>query len=120
MFPHFAFKFNELSSLSDIVAQHHETGRRPSTISFLAAVLEVDGPASVLLKRGPEAGKDVAVLNLIVAEDQSSIMKLTAWREVAEDMSGFDEANKPKVKQGDIVFFQSRFYSLMVIHTCHL
>lgn len=110
MFPHFNFKVNELSSLSKLISEAEVVGagraRRVLKISLLVAVLEVEGPISVNVKRGPDAGTAVALLKLIVGDEKGVILRLTAWRDTAEKMSGIDEANHPGIKKGDIVFFK--------------
>ena len=111
LFPQFKFKLQEIASLTKLTAQFREKGpsrpKRSTTVSFLAAVLEIDTLIAITIKQGPDAGKDAALLNIIVAEDQGAIMKMTAWRETAEIMAGLDEINRPMIKKGDIVHFSS-------------
>ena len=110
VFPRFRFNFNDLSSLSKLLAEA-EAGptrrKRILKISFLAAVLEVDGPIAVQIKKGPEAGNVVSLLKLIIGDDGGTILRLTAWRNTADVMAGYDEAERPGIKRGDVVAFQS-------------
>ena len=115
VFPRFRFNFNDLSSLSKLLVEAEEAGpkrrKRILKISFLAAVLEVDGPIAVHIKKGPEAGNLVSLLKLIIGDDAGSILRLTAWRGTADVMAGYDEADSPGIKRGDVVAFQSKVQS---------
>jgi hypothetical protein len=115
MFPNFQFSLHELANLSAMMSERNiqrnqgpAAGRKMTKLSFLAGVLEVDGPDVVELKRGPDAGMEVALLKLIVGDDRGSIIKITAWRQTAEEWAGSDEANHPAIKKGDIVCFKSQ------------
>ena len=78
-------------------------------ISALLAVLEVEGPDTVRIKSGKDAGKEVAVLRLILGDEGGSISKLIAWREVAERWGG--QQSTAAVKRGDVVLIQSLCFS---------
>ncbi|KAF8318421.1 hypothetical protein DL93DRAFT_2054479, partial [Clavulina sp. PMI_390] len=115
--PHFHFKMADLSSLSKLLAQStsHQLGDRRSKkvlkISFLAAVLEVDGPIAINIKRGPDRGNAVSLVKLIVADgDKGTILPLTAWRETADVMTGLNEVECPGIKRGDVVVFHNVLY----------
>lgn len=118
IFPRFRFDVGELSSLSKLLAEAREGGpkrkKRILKFSFLAAVLEVDGPIAVNVKQGPDAGTSVPLLKLIVGEENGAILPLTVWRETADIMAGFGDSDQPGIKRGDVVAFQSRLRSLMV------
>ena len=77
---------------------------------LLLAVLEVDGPDEVTVRRGPETGRTVSVLRLIVGDEASTIRKLTAWREVAETWGGATQ-DAVGIRCGDVVYFESTLRS---------
>jgi hypothetical protein len=45
----------------------------------------------VKIKNGADAGKEVAVLRMIVGDEDGRVAKLTAWRDVAELWGGAQE-----------------------------
>ncbi|KAG2135183.1 uncharacterized protein EDB93DRAFT_1242573 [Suillus bovinus] len=49
-------------------------------VNILLATLEVEGPDTVRVKKGPDAGKEVSVLKMILGDEDGSVCKLTAWR----------------------------------------
>jgi hypothetical protein len=104
-FPNFQFPLGTLSELAS--AQ----GRT----CLLLAVLEVDGPDEVTVRRGPDAGHVVSVLRLIVGDEASTIRKLTAWREVAEAWGGATQ-DAVGIRCGDVVYFESTS-SLRPLHS---
>ncbi|KAH8107676.1 hypothetical protein BXZ70DRAFT_997404 [Cristinia sonorae] len=113
-FPAFHFSLHRVTSLSDLpkLAQEqrrHDFHAGPSLkVVVLVAVLEVDGPDSILLKKGVDAGKNVSILKLIVGDEDGAICRLTAWREVADAWGGsYSETSAPRVKRGDIVLLEN-------------
>jgi hypothetical protein len=101
-FPDFQFSLGTLSALA--------SARGKSCL--LLAVLEVDGPDEVTVRRGPDAGRVVSVLRLIVGDEASTIRKLTAWREVAEIWGGTAQeavatGGGKRVRRGEVVYFES-------------
>jgi hypothetical protein len=95
-FPNFQFS---LGTLSELAFAQGKT-------CLLLAVLEVDGPDDVTVRRGPDAGRVVSVLRLIVGDEASTIRKLTAWREVAEAWGGATQ-DAVGIRCGDVVYFES-------------
>lgn len=79
---------------------------KPRIVNLLLAVFEVDGPRRVKLRKGPNAGQEVAVLNLILGADDGVVCHLTAWRNIADIWGGLTDA--PGVRYGDIVFLISQ------------
>lgn len=79
---------------------------------LLLAVLEVDGPDEVTIRRGPDAGRVVSVLRLIIGDEESTIRKLVAWREVAETWGGAAQ-EAVGIRRGDVVYFESAPPSLL-------
>jgi hypothetical protein len=73
-FPDFQFSLGTLSAL--VSAQGKSC--------LLLAVLEVDRADEVTVRRGPDAGRVVSVLCLIMGDEASTTRKLTAEREVVE------------------------------------
>lgn len=115
-FPAFHFSIHSLTSLSLLVAQAQSDIQKPGEkgdktsqkATILAAVLEVDGPDTIHIKKGAEAGKEVSLLKIILGDEDGLVCKLTAWREVAESWGGADPADTtPRVKRGDIVLLES-------------
>ena len=74
---------------------------------MLLAVLEVDGPNAIRIKKGPEAGKEVSLLSLVLGDEEGMVCKLTAWREIADAWGGGGE--EPGVKRGDILYIESTY-----------
>ncbi|KXN84968.1 hypothetical protein AN958_11813 [Leucoagaricus sp. SymC.cos] len=103
-FPTFHFNLHSLLSISQLVKQKVAGTVKISTL--LLAVLEVEGPDLVTLKRGKDAGKEVAILKMILGDEGGSIVKLTAWRVVAERWGGL-QPNTVAVKTGDIVLIEN-------------
>jgi hypothetical protein len=95
-FPNFQFSLGTLSVLASAQGK----------ACLLLAVLEVDGPDEVTVRRGPDAGHVVSVLRLIVGDEASTIRKLTAWRKVAETWGGAMQ-DAVGIRCGDVVYFES-------------
>ena len=101
--PNFQFS---LGTLSELASAQGKT-------CLLLAVLEVDGPDEVTVRRGPDAGRVVSVLRLIVGDEASTIRNLTAWREVAEAWGGATQ-DAVGIRCGDVVYFEST--SVATVH----
>ncbi|PFH49043.1 hypothetical protein AMATHDRAFT_76413 [Amanita thiersii Skay4041] len=97
-FPSFQFNPNVLCSLAQLT-------KAPKRVSMLLAVLEVDGPDVVKIKTGPDAGREVGVLKMILGEE-GGVGKLTAWREIAERWGGVS-GEGAAVKRGDVVLIEN-------------
>ena len=95
-FPEFQFSLSALSALASANGK----------VCLLLAVLEVDGPDDVTVRRGPDTGHVISVLRLILGDETSTICKLTAWREVAETWGGATQA-AVGMRRGDVVYFES-------------
>ena len=77
-------------------------------VNLLVAVLEVEGPDTIHIKKGADAGKAVTILKVIVGDEEGGVCRLTAWREVAEQWGGsYTEASMPSLTRGDVVYIQS-------------
>jgi hypothetical protein len=111
-FPDFQFSLSALSVLASARGK----------VCLLLSVLEVEGPDEVTVRRGPDTGRAVSVLRLIVGDEASTIRKLTAWREIAETWGGATRAEG--VRRGDVVYFESALSSRpphhSIISCCNL
>ncbi|EJT96855.1 hypothetical protein DACRYDRAFT_102602 [Dacryopinax primogenitus] len=71
----------------------------PPRVNILVGVLEVSGPETVTIRKGKEAGKEVAVLKLVVG-GEGSVLGVTAWRGCAKTWAQAADAG---VRRGDVV-----------------
>ncbi|KAF9461913.1 hypothetical protein BDZ94DRAFT_768125 [Collybia nuda] len=101
-FPSFHFNLHFLTSLSTLSTLGASGSRR---VSVLLAALEVEGPDTIRIKKGADAGKEVSLLKMILGDEDGNVCKLTAWREVAEAWGG--EGATPALKRGDIIFIEN-------------
>ncbi|KAI0056445.1 hypothetical protein BV25DRAFT_1814042 [Artomyces pyxidatus] len=99
-FPDFHFNLHALTSLSTL-----KSGKGSRKVNVLLAVLEVDGPDSITLRKGADAGKDIYVLKMILGDEDNVVCKLTAWREVAEAWGGV--LDTVAVRRGDILYLEN-------------
>lgn len=119
-FPTFIINLHTLSPLSPLISTASKTrassntGKWSQKVNLLVAVLEVDGPDAVLIKKGPDAGKEVGILKLILGDESGAVCKLTAWRETADQWGGvfyedgsMTTATSEGVQRGDIVYLTS-------------
>jgi hypothetical protein len=102
-FPTFHFNLHTLTSLSQLSENKFKGSIK---VNVLLAVLEVEGPDTIRIKKGPEAGKEVAILKMILGDEEGTACKLTAWREVAEEWGG--SGKTVAAKRGDIVHIESK------------
>lgn len=72
---------------------------------MLLAILEVEGPYTVSIKTGRDAGTSVSVLRMIAGDAVGQMCKVTAWRKVAEDWGGENSAQG--VQRGDVTLLKS-------------
>jgi hypothetical protein len=101
-FPSFHIDLHSLTSLSSLSSLK---GSRK--VNVLLAALEVEGPDTIRIKKGVDAGKEVSLLKMILGDEDGNVCKLTAWREVAESWGGAGLA--PGAKRGDIILISSTF-----------
>ncbi|KAI0633475.1 hypothetical protein C8Q77DRAFT_1217866 [Trametes polyzona] len=115
-FPAFHFNLHTLTPLGMLISQAQALrtatrvplSKASHKVNVLAAVLEVDGPDTIRVKKGPDAGKEVSLLKLILGDESGGICKLAAWRETADDWGGNNPGvSAPATKKGDIVLLQS-------------
>jgi hypothetical protein len=99
-FPHFQISLHKVSSLASLYSERIARGRK---VNVLLATLEVEGPDCVHVKKGPDAGKEVSVLKMILGDEDGSVCKLTAWREVADAWGALG------VKRGDIIYLERTY-----------
>ncbi|PCH35987.1 hypothetical protein WOLCODRAFT_156707 [Wolfiporia cocos MD-104 SS10] len=112
-FPQYHFNLNSVISLSHLIAQSRQQAEQTKAqkgfrkVTTLAAVLEVEGPDTVRIKHGAEAGKEVSLLKFLLGDEGGGVCKLTAWRETAERWGGADPgASAPALKRGDVVLLE--------------
>ena len=113
-FPNFQFSLHQVTSLSSFYLAA-KSGKGSRKVNVLLAALEVQGPDTVRVKKGADAGQEVSILKLILGDDQGSVSKLTAWRDTADAWGGFGAS--PGVTRGDILYFESTsLLSLLISH----
>jgi hypothetical protein len=100
-FPTFHFNLHDVTPLAHLVGV-----KSRKVLLVVVAILEVEGPDSIRIKKGPDAGKEISILKVILGDEAGTVCKLTAWREVAETWGG-------DMKRGDVVFIESP-YTLFV------
>jgi hypothetical protein len=100
-FPSFSFSLHSLTSLAALAKSG--SGSRKATI--LVAALEVEGPDTITIKKGRDAGKQISLLKMILGDDNGTVCKLTAWRDVADVWGG--NTTSLAVKRGDVCFIES-------------
>lgn len=112
-FPTFQFNLHSLTSLSAIRNSRNSTSssqlggyNHNNKVNVLLAVLEVEGPDTIRTKKGPDAGKEISLLKMILGDEGGSVCKLTAWRETADIWGGSGPKDIP-VKRGDVVLIYS-------------
>jgi hypothetical protein len=106
-FPTFHFNLHTLTPLSQLSESKFKGSIK---VNVLLAVLEVEGPDTIRIKKGPEAGKEIAILKMILGDEEGTVCKLTAWREVAEEWGGSEKT--VAAKRGDIVHIESKRISI--------
>lgn len=114
-FPNFQFSLHKITPLSSLYLAA-KSGRGSRKVNVLLAVLEVQGPDTVRVKKGPDVGHDVSILKLILGDDQGSVCKLTAWRDTADTWGGLGPS--PGLARGDIVYFESMLPAFSLKVTC--
>ncbi|TFK70064.1 hypothetical protein BDN72DRAFT_819325 [Pluteus cervinus] len=114
-FPTFHFDLHALTGLGDL---EKITGKVSRKVNILLAVLEVEGPDTIRIKKGADAGKEVYILKTILGDEEGRMCKLTAWRDIAELWGGAGAA--VGVKRGDVVFLEDVMANLEPGSTCSL
>ena len=106
-FPHFSFNLHTLRLVKALV-EMAKSSRTKGTlkVSVLMAVLEVEGPDAVTIRKGQHAGNQASILKMILGDGDGNVLKLTAWRDVAE-LWGIGTDTQPPIRRGDVVLFQS-------------
>jgi len=103
-FPSFHFNLHALTSLTRLL----NTGFKGSKkVDMLLAVLEVEGPDTIRIKKGANAGNQVSIFKMVLSDDEGTVCKLTAWREIADEWGGNGKGEA--AKRGDIVHIESTF-----------
>jgi hypothetical protein len=106
-FPHFSFDLRTLRLVKALVEMAKSSRTKGSLkVNVLMAILEVEGPDAVTIRKGQHAGNQTSILKMILGDGDGNILKLTAWRDVAETW-GIGTDTQPQIRRGDIVLFQS-------------
>ena len=100
-FPSFNFSPHSLTSLSTLSVLS-KSGRGSRKVAILVAVLEVDGPDTITIKNGAEAGKQISMLKMILGDEEGNVSKLVACRDITDVWGG--NTAYPAVKRGDICY----------------
>jgi hypothetical protein len=95
--PTFRIPMHQLSTLKSLV--HGSAGNGKA--SLLVGLLDVDGPDKVRIRKGPDAGKEISLLKLVLGSPDSTVCKLTVWRELADAWGG-------SLRRGDVVLLQGQ------------
>ncbi|KAF8552453.1 hypothetical protein OG21DRAFT_121730 [Imleria badia] len=103
-FPNFQFSLHKVTPLSSLY-NAAKSGKGSRKVNMLLAALEVQGPDTIRVKKGSDAGQEVSILKLILADGQGSVCKLTAWRDIADAWGGL--GHSPGLTRGDIVYFEN-------------
>jgi hypothetical protein len=114
-FPNFHFNLHSLTSLSQLAGPHGKVFKGSKKVNVLLAVLEVEGPDAIRIKKGVDAGKSVGIFKMILGDEEGNVCKLTAWREVAEEWGGI--GNGVATKRGDIVHIESNLPPKPIYHS---
>lgn len=108
-FPSFHFNLHQLTPLSHLPALFTSDRELSRKVTLLVAVLEVEGPDTIRIKKGVNAGNEVSILKLIIGDEEGAVCKLTAWRDVADAWGGSDpDPSAPGVKRGDVILLNSQ------------
>jgi len=94
-----------LTTLSQLAGPPGKAFKGSRKVNVLLAVLEVEGPDVIRIKKGANAGNSVGILKMILGDEEGNVCKLTAWREVAEEWGGIGKGDA--TKRGDIVHIES-------------
>lgn len=106
-FPHFSFNLHTLRLVKALVDMAKSSRTKGTLkVNVLMAVLEVEGPDTVTIKKGQHVGDQVSILKMILGDGDGNVLKLTAWRDVAE-LWGIETDTQPPIRRGDVVLFQS-------------
>jgi len=125
-FPNFQFSLHAVTSLSSLgnaskpLSIHDPYPRQQGAggfrkVNILVAVLEVEGPDTIKVKKGLDAGKEVSILKMILGDEEGYVCRLTAWRDTAELWGGYGSGSDPPpaMKRGDIVHFESELCAFL-------
>jgi hypothetical protein len=104
-FPTFHIDLHRLTSLAALSKLRPNSSQKKK-VNVLLAALEVEGPDEITIRKGPDAGKQVSVLKMILGDEGGGVCKLTAWRDVADRWAD--------AKRGDILLIESTSPSFLI------
>lgn len=94
--PRFHFNLHALTGLRVLATSAAGArGRGTRKVTVLAAIVEVEGPDTVTIRKGADAGREVTLLKVVLADDAA-----------AELWSGSGRA--PAIARGDVVLLESK------------
>jgi hypothetical protein len=96
--PSFHIPVNRISNIESVL-RIENSAHLTRKVCLLVAVLDMEGPNVVRIKKGKDAGKDTEVLGLVVGDEEGKIAKITVWRERAEEWGEV-------VRKGDVVYMR--------------
>jgi hypothetical protein len=98
--PTFGIPINHLASLKQLMQPNAAREMSNSKkISVLAGILDIDGPEYIRIKKGVDAGLEVALLKIMVGDEDGGICKITVWRDLAEEWGQL-------LSRSDVVLFR--------------
>ncbi|KAH6911075.1 hypothetical protein BKA70DRAFT_1370826 [Coprinopsis sp. MPI-PUGE-AT-0042] len=100
-----SFDYSNASSIAQFPTFHFSLQSLTLLVNLLLAVLEVEGPDFIRIKKGADAGKEVGILKLIMGDEGGNVCKLTAWRDTAEEWGGLKDEDG--IKRGDIIHIEN-------------
>ncbi|KAF8434062.1 hypothetical protein L210DRAFT_2666956, partial [Boletus edulis BED1] len=113
-FPHLQFSLHKvipLSALYTVAKLGKDLAKSPCYSRPRGS--ERSRTDTVRVKQGFDAGQQVSILKLILADDQGAVCKVTAWIDTADAWGGVGPS--PRLKRGDSVCTSSARYLFHVI-----
>jgi hypothetical protein len=98
--PTFGIPINHLASFKQLMQPNsvHEISNSKK-ISVLAGILDIAGPDYIRIRKGVDAGLEVALLKIVIGDEDGGICKVTVWRDLAEEWGQL-------LNRSDVVLFR--------------
>jgi hypothetical protein len=98
--PTFGIPINQLASFKQLMQPNsaHEISNSKK-ISVLTGILDIAGPDYIRIKKGVDAGLEVALLKIVIGDEDGGICKVTVWRDLAEEWGQL-------LNRSDVVLFR--------------
>jgi len=98
--PTFGIPINRLASLKHLMQPNSAREMSNSKkISVLAGIVDIDGPDYIRIKKGVDAGLEVALSKIVIGDEDGGICKVTVWRDLAEEWGQL-------LNRSDVVLFR--------------